>query len=40
LGLAIVAAIAKAHGGRHGVQSEPGHGSVFWIEIPAAGVRS
>jgi two-component system OmpR family sensor kinase len=40
LGLAIVAAIAKAHGGRHAVHSEPGRGSVFWIEIPAAGAPS
>jgi two-component system OmpR family sensor kinase len=36
LGLAIVAAIATAHGGRYAVASEPGRGSVFWIEIPAA----
>ncbi len=35
LGLAIVAAIASAHGGRYAAASEPGRGSVFSIEIPA-----
>ena len=35
LGLAIVAAIAAAHGGRAGVQSGPGGvGSVFLVELP------
>lgn len=36
LGLAIVAAIATAHGGRYGVDSAPGHGSVFWIDLTEA----
>jgi two-component system OmpR family sensor kinase len=34
LGLAIVAAIVGAHGGRVGVESEPGR-TVFRIEVPA-----
>lgn len=33
LGLAIVAAIVSAHGGRYGVDSLPGRGSTFWIEL-------
>jgi two-component system OmpR family sensor kinase len=36
LGLSIVAALAEAHGGRTGVQSTPGEGSVFSVEIPTA----
>lgn len=36
LGLAVVAAIISAHNGRYGVESEPGKGSVFWIELVAA----
>ncbi len=35
LGLAVVAAIISAHNGRYGVESEPGKGSVFWIELGA-----
>jgi signal transduction histidine kinase len=34
LGLAIVAAIVDAQNGRCGVDSELGHGSTFWIELP------
>jgi two-component system OmpR family sensor kinase len=33
LGLAIVAAIVAAHNGRYGVESLPGQGSTFWIEL-------
>lgn len=36
LGLNIVAAIAAAHGGGVWVDSEPGRGSTFYIEIPLA----
>ncbi len=36
LGLAIVAAIVSAHNGRYGVESSPGDGSTFWIELAAA----
>lgn len=36
LGLAVVAAIVSAHDGRYGVESEPGQGSIFWIELGAA----
>jgi two-component system phosphate regulon sensor histidine kinase PhoR len=34
LGLMIVNAVAKAHGGRVSVQSEPGKGSTFSIHLP------
>lgn len=36
LGLSIVAAVAEAHGGRAGVESAPGHGARFWVELPLA----
>ncbi len=35
LGLASVAKIAAMHSGECGVESEPGAGSVFWIQIPS-----
>ncbi len=34
LGLAIVRAIAEAHGGRVGVANDPTGGAVFWLDIP------
>lgn len=36
IGLAIVKKAVDRMGGRVGVQSEPGRGSRFWIELPAA----
>lgn len=36
LGLAIVAAIAEAHGGRAGAENRPGAGAVVRLEIPLA----
>ncbi|MGI8810362.1 MAG: sensor histidine kinase [Acidimicrobiales bacterium] len=38
LGLSIVAAVAEAHGGRARVDSTPGHGARFWVELPSAPV--
>ena len=34
LGLAIVAAVAEAHGGSVAVDAEPGHGSAFVVRLP------
>jgi PAS domain S-box-containing protein len=34
LGLSIVRDVVEAHGGRVGVQSAPGAGATFWIELP------
>ncbi len=39
LGLAISKAIVEQHGGRIGVESEPGR-TTFWFELPAAAVHS
>ncbi len=35
LGLAIVRALAAAQGGTVGVESDPGTGARFWVELPA-----
>jgi two-component system nitrogen regulation sensor histidine kinase NtrY len=35
LGLAIVQSVVSDHGGRISVQSEPGHGTTFVIELPS-----
>ena len=35
LGLSIVAAVAEAHGGRANVESVPGQGARFWVELPS-----
>jgi signal transduction histidine kinase len=34
LGLFLVRAVVQAHGGKVWVNSVPGHGSVFWVELP------
>jgi two-component system OmpR family sensor kinase len=34
LGLAILASIARAHGGTAGVENHPGVGATFWLEVP------
>ncbi len=35
LGLFLVKAVVEAHGGRVWVDSTPGEGSTFWVELPA-----
>jgi len=35
MGLAIAKAIVEAHGGKIGVTSQPGHGSVFYFTLPS-----
>ena len=40
LGLATVKRLVEAHGGRVGLRSTPGQGSVFWFDMPASAPRS
>lgn len=40
LGLYIVRSIVERHSGRVGVESEPGEGAEFWIEIPVVALRA
>jgi signal transduction histidine kinase len=37
LGLSIAREIVRAHGGRIGVRSSPGHGATFWFTLPLEG---
>jgi signal transduction histidine kinase len=37
LGLAIAKSIIESHGGKIGVNSQPGEGSTMWAELPVAG---
>jgi signal transduction histidine kinase len=36
IGLAVVAKAVERMGGTYGIESEPGKGSRFWIELPDA----
>jgi signal transduction histidine kinase len=37
LGLFLVKAVIEAHSGRVWVDSTPGQGSTFWVELPVGG---
>jgi signal transduction histidine kinase len=40
LGLALSKRFVEMHGGLIGVESTPGHGSTFWIELPLEGPQA
>lgn len=40
IGLAVVAKAMERMGGRFGVESEPGQGSRFWLELPVQGAMA
>ncbi len=40
IGLALVQKAVQRMGGRVGVESEPGRGSRFWVELQRAGLET
>jgi signal transduction histidine kinase len=34
VGLSIAKQLVELHGGKIGARSKPGHGSLFWVELP------